>query len=62
MAECLHRKCGQRFGGVGGFDRHLLILDGAPWIDCRDPAAFGMVQTADGVWVRSAPTVAGDIA
>jgi hypothetical protein len=43
--------CGQTFGGVGGFDTHLRLLDGHPWTECVDPASVGMTLK-DGVWVR----------
>ena len=60
MAEVVHRLCGQRFGGATGFDWHLRYIDRHPWIECRNPADIGLIQRADGVWVRATPPVAGE--
>ena len=54
MAACFHNLCGRTFGGLFGFDRHIRLLDAYPWLECRDPAAVGMVPV-DGVWVRESP-------
>jgi hypothetical protein len=49
VAQCHHRLCGQTFGGVTGFDRHIKLLKESPWIQCLNPTDFGMVLT-DSVW------------
>jgi hypothetical protein len=58
VARCHHRLCGRDFGGVTGFDRHIRLLDGPPWVECVDPATIGMVLTG-GVWVRPSPDTSG---
>jgi hypothetical protein len=53
MARCHHRQCGRDFGGVTGFDRHIRLLDGPPWVECVDPASVGLILRADGVWISA---------
>ena len=57
MAACLCRTCGERFGGVTGFDRHLRLLDRPPWTACMPPANQGLKLVA-GVWRQDAPHLA----
>lgn len=57
MAACLCRNCGERFGGVAGFDRHLRMLDRAPWTACMPPADLGLKQS-EGVWRQTADHLA----
>ena len=53
MPRSLHRQCGRTFGGVAGFDRHIRLLDRAPWVECRDPAECGLIQRPDAVWISA---------
>lgn len=56
MAECMHRRCGRRFGGVAGFDRHLRTLDAPPWVECVEPASVGLRESG-GVWRQPTPEI-----
>ena len=56
VARCYHRPCGRTFGGVTGFDWHIRLLDGPPWVECLNPASVGL-QEVDGVWVRRPPAL-----
>ena len=62
MAACYHRECGRTFGGLSGFDRHLVWSDTPPFVSCTDPSRRGMVLTPDGMWVRPAPAVGTQVA
>jgi len=53
VAGCVHRKCGRQFGGVSGYDRHLIWLAGPPWIECADPLAVGLKADDRGVWIQT---------
>jgi hypothetical protein len=51
MARCYHRKCGQTFGGVTGFDYHVRLLGESPWLICLNPESVGLVLS-NGAWSR----------
>jgi hypothetical protein len=44
MSQCLCSVCGEKFSGVGGFDKHRKDFR------CQPPEAVGLVLDERGVW------------
>lgn len=56
MYECV--ACGERFGGLWAFDRHLRpIATGPSQPLCHDPATRGLTRGKRGTWGRSGALV-----